>query len=271
MPYIKPFLKWAGGKFRILEKILSTFPAGERLVEPFGGSGAVFLNTQFNQFLISEGNLDLVRLYKQLQQEGEAFIHYCATFFTPETNQASVYYENRVRFNTCTSARERAALFLYLNRHGYNGLCRYNQKGIYNVPFGSYIRPYFPEKEMRHFHLKSQTALFAHQDFTSCFSMLNKGDIIYCDPPYVSLSKTASFTSYTEKNFTQQHQLSLAALAEEARQRGHTVIISNHDTPFTRQQYAKSDIISFPVQRYISCSTKGGRKAVQELVAIFRP
>jgi DNA adenine methylase len=271
MSYTKPFLKWAGGKFRVLEKVLSTFPPGERLVEPFGGSGAVFINSHFNQFLISERNLDLIQLYKQLQQEGEPFIQYCAKFFIPENNQANIYYENRARFNTCTSSRERAALFLYLNRHGYNGLCRYNQKGIYNVPFGSYVRPYFPEKEMRHFYLKSQSALFSHQDFTTSFSQLKTGDIVYCDPPYVSLSKTAYFTSYTGQSFTTTDQLNLARLAEDARQKGHTVIISNHDTLFTRKHYANSEMISFPVQRQISCLAQNGRKTVQELIAVVRP
>src|SRR5688572_3454007 len=106
MSHTKPFLKWAGGKYRLLDKILNALPPGKRLIEPFGGSGAVFLNAPFDEFLISETNLDLVRLYQQLQQEGEAFIDYCRSYFTPENNQAPVYYKNRALFNECTDPRE---------------------------------------------------------------------------------------------------------------------------------------------------------------------
>ncbi len=269
MSHTKPFLKWAGGKYRLLDKILNTLPPGKRLIEPFGGSGAVFLNAKFDEFLISEANLDLVRLYQQLQQEGEAFIHYCASYFTPKNNQAHVYYKHRTLFNACTDPRERAALFLYLNRHGYNGLCRYNLSGKFNVPFGSYVRPYFPTLEMNHFYIKSQSAMFIHQDFRQTFAQLQQGDVIYCDPPYVKLSKTSSFTAYTGRHFSEEDQITLAQLAETASKNGNDVVISNHDTPFTRMHYQKSKISSFPVQRYISCAAQGRNEPVQELIALF--
>lgn len=271
MKPIKPFLKWAGGKYRIIHHILNALPQeGKRLVEPFTGSGAVFVNAHFKRYLLAEYNLDLIQLFQHLQQEGDAFIQYCANLFE-NGNHEALYYERRTAFNACTTSRERAALFLYLNRHGYNGLCRYNQKGKFNVPFGRYIKPYFPEKEMQHFKHKSQFAKFAHQDFRKTFETLRKGDVVYCDPPYIPLSKSASFTTYTQNQFTQNDQITLAALAKQAATAGHTIIISNHDTPFIREQYAGSQIYTFPVRRFISCQTQFGRPHVTELIAVFRP
>lgn len=271
MPYHKPFLKWAGGKFRILPHILPHLSQGKRLIEPFGGSGAVFLNTQFDEYLIGEANFDLVSLYQKLQQEGRAFIEHVRSLFQNHTNQSEFYYQARERFNQLEYGVERSALFIYLNRHGYNGLCRYNQKGIYNVPFGRYVQPYFPEKEMINFHQKSQQAIFLHQDFRASFAQSQAQDVIYCDPPYVPLTPTASFTQYTQHHFNEHDQIELAALAHRTSERQpHTrVIISNHDTPFTREHYRHGTIHRFPVRRFISCHTTSGRHEVMELVAVF--
>ena len=267
---MKPFLKWAGNKFRVLNQILPHLPAGERLIEPFVGSGALFLNSGYAAYLLADSNADLIALYQHLQQEGDDFIAYCRSFFTPENNAAERYYAFRARFNAIAASREKAALFLYLNRHGYNGLCRYNKKGGFNVPFGRYKRPYFPQQEMAAFHIKSQTAVFRHQNFTRTMQTAVSRDIIYCDPPYVPLSATASFTSYGAAPFGMDEQAELAALAQATAERGIPVLISNHDTPVTRQLYADADTIySFKVARLISCDG-GKRTAVNELLAVFQ-
>ena len=269
MSRIKPFLKWAGNKYRCLDKILSSLPAGNRLIEPFTGSAAIFMNIDYPFYLLAEDNNDLVMLFHCLQQEGESFIAYCKGFFIPENNCDSQYYLIREQFNKCIETRQRAALFLYLNRHGYNGLCRYNQKGIYNVPFGRYKKPYFPLLEMRHFHEKSQRASFIHSDFRQTFIEAQPGDIIYCDPPYAPLSQRSNFSAYTNKKFGEPEQIILAELAKDSANRGITVIISNHDTVFTRKHYHGSTITSFPVRRSISCHAEN-RQNVQELLAVFR-
>ena len=79
---MKPFLKWAGGKLRIVDRIKALLPPGQRLVEPFVGSGALFLNTDYAAYLLADANADLINLYQQLQQGGQPFIDYCASFFT---------------------------------------------------------------------------------------------------------------------------------------------------------------------------------------------
>lgn len=160
-------------------------------------------------------------------------------------------------------------MFLYLNRHGYNGLCRYNQQGIYNVPFGLYVKPYFPETEMRYFYQKAQTATFIKRDFRETFQLAQPGDVVYCDPPYAPLVQLSNFSTYTQKKFGEKEQIILADLAKESAARGICVVISNHDTEFTRQQYIGAEIKSFTVKRSISCRGSN-RGSANELLAIFR-
>jgi len=265
---IKPFLKWAGNKYRCLDNILSSFPTANRLIEPFTGSGAIFMNAHYPHYLLADDNKDLVDLFHYLKEEGPAFIDHCEHFFSAANNSPVKYYELREKFNQCVSPRQRAAMFLYLNRHGYNGLCRYNLKGKYNVPFGRYKKPYFPREEMLHFYEKSHNTVFLHSDFRQTFMKAKRGDLIYCDPPYAPLSQVSNFSSYTHKKFGEAEQIALADLAMNAVNQGITVVISNHDTDFTRHHYRNAEIKSFPVKRSISCHPEH-RVAVQELVAIF--
>ena len=158
---------------------------------------------------------------------------------------------------------------MYLNRHGYNGLCRYNNsRREFNVPFGSYVRPYFPEAEMNFFHEKSQSARFLCEDFSATLRRVRKGHVVYCDPPYVPLSSTANFTAYRPGRFCKHEQLHLAHLAQRLAVRGIPVLVSNHDTEFTRKAYVAANIKRIAVSRLISCNASK-RTAVNELLALF--
>ena len=265
----KPFLKWAGNKYRCLEQILSAFTLSQRLIEPFTGSGAVFMNSNAKHFLLAEQNYDLINLYTLVQQLGVEFIDYCERYFEDRYNNETEFYRLRELFNRSKHSRKRAALFVYLNRHAYNGLCRYNQSGNFNVPFGRYKKPYFPRKEMLAFYQQSQRAEFLHADFRTTFKQAVPGDLIYCDPPYVALSASANFSAYTRQSFSNLDQITLAKLAMKSAKKGINVIISNHDTEFTREQYRQASIVSFPVQRLISCKANQ-RHRVQELLAVFK-
>ena len=268
--YAKPFLKWAGGKYRILDKILRELPAGARFVEPFAGSCAVYLNADFPKALVCDLNSDLINLYRHIQSEGEDFLRYCASFFTPENNSRSGYAALRDRLNASSESRERAALLLYVNRHAFNGLIRYNSKGGFNVPFGKYTKPYFPLQELRAFSRKTQSTAteFLAADFRAVFARLEPGDVVYCDPPYVPLSRTAGFTAYAGKVFGMREQQDLATLAGEARQKGIHIVLSNHDTELTRRLYASALLKHFAVQRFISCDGDK-REAAPELLAVY--
>jgi DNA adenine methylase len=265
---MKPFLKWAGGKYRIVDRVKAALPDGNRLIEPFAGSAAVFLNTDFQENIIADTNSDLIGLYKCLQAEGSHFVDLCKHLFIAENNNQEAFYRLRDEFNNTDNARRKAALFVYLNRHCFNGLCRYNRSGRFNVPFGRYTKPYLPETEMMNFWRKSQSATFIVSDFVNTMESATQGDVVYCDPPYEPLTATASFTQYAAGGFGRTEQHTLAFLAHKLRQRGVPVIISNHDTDFTRSVYDSAKIDAFSVQRFIS-SDSGNRGKADELLAVF--
>ena len=137
----RAFLKWAGGKYKLVDEISNYLPKAERLVEPFVGAGSVFLNTNFERYLLCDINPDLIYLYQILQSQPDQYITQARLFFTEANNDKLTYYKHREMFNACQDRFQRALYFLYFNRFGYNGLCRYNRSGGFNVPFGSYKKP----------------------------------------------------------------------------------------------------------------------------------
>ncbi|MEE3224127.1 MAG: Dam family site-specific DNA-(adenine-N6)-methyltransferase, partial [Pseudomonadota bacterium] len=234
----RAFLKWAGGKYSLVEHIQARLPQANKLIEPFVGAGSVFLNTQYKRYLLNDINPDLINLYNFLKAQPDALINDARSFFDGKRNEEKMYYALREEFNATQDEYYRAILFLYLNRHGYNGLCRYSLQGRFNVPFGRYKKPYFPEDEMFVFSEKSQKATFTCLPFEKVFSRARRGNVIYCDPPYAPISKTAAFTSYAARSFGQESQEKLAELATRAsKKRGIPVLISNHDLPLTRSLY----------------------------------
>lgn len=265
---MKPFLKWAGNKYRILDRIQALLPHGRRLIEPFAGSAAVFLNTDYPENIVNDTNPDLINVFTTLQKHGPAFIDECRGLFQVEFNSTEAYYNLRDEFNTTTNSIRKAALFVYLNRHGYNGLCRYNNQGGFNVPFGRYKKPYFPYEEMMMFYYKSQSALFTCDDFETVMKRAIRGDVIYCDPPYVPMSPTANFTNYSAGGFGPIEQQRLAKTAKEMSQQGIHVLISNHDNDITQDMYTTAQITTFQVQRFISCDSTNRNQAA-ELLALF--
>lgn len=264
----RPFLKWAGGKFSVLPHILPRLPKARRLIEPFVGAGAVFLNTEYDHYLLADVNPDLINVYTQLKDQGEDFIRYCRRFFAPRNNVPEAFYYLRERFNRERDARAKAALFIYLNRHGYNGLCRYNRSGGFNVPFGRYKKVYFPEQEMRTYLLKAPRVELLCADFSVAFDSVKKGEVVYCDPPYVPLSKTASFVAYAKAGFDVNAQQRLVEHAEQVRAKGATVLISNHDTESVRELYCESQMHYFSVRRLIS-RNGAQRNLASEVLAVF--
>ena len=266
----KPFLKWAGGKFKLAPFIEFNLPnqPRKRLIEPFAGSAAVSMALDFEAYLLNDTNPDLIGLFRILKNEKQAFINYAHSFFIKENNQEKRFYELRERFNATTELSERSALFIYLNRHAFNGLCRYNSKGFFNVPFGRYKTPYFPEIEMQAFIAKSHRIELMCDDFHTALNLARDEDIVYCDPPYVPLSETASFTAYAKDGFDLDDQNRLAQKAKQISQQSQAVLISNHDTRFTREIYKGARLATIDVQRNIAAKGSS-RQKVGELLAIY--
>lgn len=265
----RAFLKWAGGKYSLAHQIRDQLPAGTKLIEPFVGAGSVFLNTDYERYLLNDINPDLINLYRFIKRRPVTFIQDARRLFVPANNSASAYYRLRLEFNQSSDPYVRSLLFLYLNRHGYNGLCRYNRSGAYNVPFGRYHRPYFPEAELEFFAHKARRATFTCEPFQHSFRRARRGHVIYCDPPYLPLTHTANFTSYATAGFGLDEQLLLAQKARQAAtQRGIPVLISNHDTNHARLFYEGAKLTTLQVSRFISQNGLQ-RGKVAELLAYF--
>ena len=263
----RSFLKWAGGKrssLHMIEKEINYIP--KRLVEPFVGSGTVFLNIDAEEYLLCDLNEDLISLFNILKEYGLEFVNKCYSYFDLKYNNTDSFYELREEFNNETIGYRRAVLFVYLNRHAFNGLCRYNSSGGFNTPYGKYKNPYFPGKEMLFFYEKAQRCTFIFQDFNKTIASCTEDDVIYNDPPYVPLSKTSSFVSYNLDGFTDDQHKKLAILGEESKG---LFLISNHDTEFTRELYCNADkLITKQINRSISGKAEG-RKQVTEILVIY--
>ncbi|KAB8312367.1 adenine-specific DNA-methyltransferase [Erwinia endophytica] len=266
----RAFLKWAGGKFPLLDDIQRHLPGGDCLIEPFVGAGSVFLNTQFPSYVLADINSDLINLYNIVKNRVDEFAADARELFTKSSNDAGFYYAHREEFNHCKDRYRRGVLFLYLNRHCYNGLCRYNLSGEFNVPFGRYSKPYFPQDELYWFAERSQNATFVCESYDVTLSRAQEGAVVYCDPPYAPLSATANFTAYHTNNFSLLQQQHLAELAEKlAYESRIPVLISNHDTPLTREWYQRArQLYQIKARRSISRSGTG-RIQVNELLALF--
>lgn len=265
----KPFLKWAGGKYKLATKINENLIEGKRFVEPFVGSGAVFMNTNYSTYLLCDTNADLIGLYNNIKNKFEELYAIIETLFDGTYNTEEIFYKLRDEFNTLASDDVRkSAIFVYLNKHAFNGLCRYNSKGKFNVPYGRYTKPTMPKDELIAFKSKVGIAEFKCQNFEQTFEELKEGDVVYCDPPYVPLSATSSFTSYATNEFGAHEQVKLAECANKAKRKNIHVLISNHDLQITRDLYSGAKIISFDVKRSIASKAKS-RKNVSELLAVF--
>lgn len=259
----KPFLKWAGGKTKVFPKLSPHFDNADVFVEPFCGSGAVWLNTNYDKYIIADINKDLINLYKTLKKEKGKFIDYCQSFFNDGNNQ-ECFYDYRSKFNSTTDVREKSALFVYLNRHCFNGLCRYNSSGGFNVPYGKYKTVYFPRKEMEFFANKAKKASFFCSGFDKVFNKIEKLDscVVYCDPPYIPISDTSDFTAYSKDGFGQDKQEQLYNCAVNSK---HKVVLSNSSS--AKKLYADLKLFEIDVRRSISAKS-ASREKVKELIAV---
>lgn len=262
-----------------MPQLLKHLPKADCLIEPFVGSGTVFMNTDYRRYVLCDSNRALINFFRVVTTDTERLINIARSMFHGD-NDAERYYERRTLFNSmqwsdtakADSALLYAALFLYLNRHGYNGLYRVNQKGEFNVPFGKYAEPYFPEAEMRLFAEKASDtkAVFIHSDFRQSIPyvmQLAHDAVIYCDPPYIPASDTANFTAYGKPFTLDDHRALVGALVAVNRQYATRSVISNSDTPETREIYSAFNLHSLSVRRSVSAKS---RDMAGEVIGVLR-
>lgn len=251
----RPFLKWAGGKSQLLGQIESFFPSElvdgrlTRYVEPFVGSGAVFFKVMqsfpIKECLLADANPELILVYRTVKADIESLVsqlgeiedHYLRL---NEDERSDYYYRIRAKFNAQrldfqyidfeTSWIERAAYMLFLNRTGYNGLFRLNSKGEFNVPMGRYRKPRILDSEnLRLVSQLLQRVTIKYCDFEEVGDYVDGKTLVYFDPPYRPISRTAHFTSYSKNVFDDNQQLRLAAFYRRLDVKGGKLMLSNSD------------------------------------------
>jgi DNA adenine methylase len=253
---IRPLLKWAGGKRQLLPAFRAFYP-GEflRYVEPFLGSGAVFFDLHAAGRLtgreahLSDSNPDLIGCYLAVRDRPEAVIAALVALADGHAGDpAGWYYAVRERFNEARTRRDRdgayspelAAMLIYLNRTGFNGLFRVNGRGAFNVPAGRYARPRIVNEALVRTAAAALGAPGVHVacgEFAHVVAGCKAGDFLYFDPPYVPLSATSAFGAYTTPRFTEADQDRLCATVVALAARGAAVMLSNSSAPDVRAKY----------------------------------
>lgn len=260
----KPFVKWAGGKRKLLDKILQHIPARYGTYhEPFLGGGALFFALTPGKARLSDSNERLVRTYQGIKDDVEGVIALLKEY--PRTRD--FFMDFRKRDIDRSSDTEVAAWFIFLNKLGYNGLYRVNSKNVFNVPYGDYANPNVcDEVNLRACARSLVNATITRQDFSHALKQVKPGDLVYFDPPYVPLSATSKFTSYTAEGFTGEDQIRLRDAALQLRRKRVHVLISNSSAAAPLYK-AEDGFSSVEVLVGRSVNSKGdGRGKIAELL-----
>jgi len=274
----KPFVKWVGGKRQLLQQFrdMNLYPPFDfdpkeaAYFEPFVGGGAMFFDLKPKKAVLSDMNHELVITYNVIKNNVDALIKKLKEH--QKKNSKEYYLQIRAQQIEKISPVVIAARFIYLNRTGFNGLYRVNQKGIFNVPYGDNKNPLICDEN----NLRKVSAALKHtkifrQDYKRVLDKAKKGDFVYFDPPYYPVSKTAAFTSYTKEAFLEKEQTELRDVFVKLHKRGCFVMLSNSDTPFINKLYASLDkkITSQKVLAGRSINSKGsGRGKIKEVAII---
>ena len=268
---LRPILKWAGGKRSLVPRILEELPKRIRTYyEPFVGGAAVFLALaeakRFERAVITDKNRELINMYEVVRDDLGKLLKRLEGL-QGRTSEDDYY---AIRAERPHSKVERAARLIYLNKTGYNGLYRVNSKGGFNVPYGRYKRPkiYDPQR-LGDVSRVLQDVVIEVADFEEACGDAKRGDAVYLDPPYLPVSKTASFAAYHHEAFGLVEHERLAQLFAELRKRRVTAVLSNSATPDTRRLYENFKCSDVAVRRPIN-SVASRRGAVSELLVVSK-
>jgi len=270
----RPFLKWAGGKRQLLPALvghvrrLGPFRAYH---EPFVGGGALFFELR-NQDLVRDGvslsdvNVRLIEAYQGVAGQVDEVIRLLRGH--AERHCPEHYYAVRASFPGTLA--ERAARLIYLNRTCYNGLYRENSKGQFNVPIGRYVNPTIcDEPTLRAASVALEAARLSVRPFDGVLSDAQPGDLVYFDPPYVPLTRTASFTAYAQDGFSMADQERLAEVFATLADTGVHVMLSNSKTDAVMALFAKFRIDTVLAKRSVNRDADGRGKVEEVIVTSF--
>lgn len=257
----RPFLKWAGGKSRLVAQYQPYLPKDFRIYhEPFLGGGALFFHFQPQRAVLSDINPELVNVYICVRDCVENLI---ARLEHHATHHSQTHYY-QVRTEEPELPVEKAARLIYLNKTCFNGLYRVNRRGQFNVPMGQYKNPNICNADvLRAASGALKKAVIVTQPFNKILTEpLTDQDFVYFDPPYHPLSETSNFTSYSSTAFTEADQVHLRDIFANLSARGVKVALSNSDSPFVRDLYQDFQIYTISAARSINVQpTKRGKVA----------
>ncbi len=268
---IGPFVKWAGGKKQLLDRLEARIPESyDRYYEPFIGGGALFLDVQPKKAVINDINEQLLNVYRQLKQDAEAVIA-AVNILDSEPCDVNRYNAVRERYNEKILSGaldvDCAALMIWINKHCFNGLYRVNSKGLFNVPYNNKANGVsIDEENIRNIGLfmKNCDLEIRHGDFEDACRDVAAGDFVYFDSPYVPVSETANFTDYTKDGFSLEDHKRLAALYRKLSDMGVQVMLSNHNVPLVHELYRGFNIDVVDVRRAINsdASKRFGKEVI---------
>lgn len=268
----KPFVKWAGGKRQIIDKLKQYIPTNFNCYyEPFIGGGALFFELSPKKAVINDSNKELMNVYQVLCNH-DKYTKMCKVLNQYEANHSEEqYYEIRNKDKEKSFSRlsdyKKAARTLYLNKSCFNGLYRVNSKGEFNVPFNKNkkVNTYDGENLLTiHMYLTMNDITIQCMDFEESVKTAKKGDFVYFDPPYDSDTKT--FNSYTEEGFGKKEQNRLAKVFKELDKKGVYIMLSNHNTTLVNKLYKDYHIHIIEAKR--SINSKGNKRGNVEEVII---
>jgi DNA adenine methylase len=243
----KPFLKWAGGKSKLVPEILSLMTKQAEkwdnftYIEPFVGGGAVLfavLNhfSNINKVIINDINPHLVTAYQVIKETPELLINNLRSLQSEYYSLSNIdiktqfFLDKRIEFNHCHDPLMKTVLLLFLNKTCFNGLYRVNSKGLFNVPFGKYEQPTIcNEQNLIAVHELLQKVKILQGDFTQTLSYSENKSLFYFDPPYKPIKTTSAFTSYTKEDFNDEDQIRLKQFCDQINEYDYKFILSNSD------------------------------------------
>ncbi len=274
----KPFVKWVGGKARLVPQLKDFFPESYlEYYEPFLGGGALFFSINPKKSYINDMNGVLINAYRNIRDNPDRVIlelkeieHAYHSLDSLEEKK-HLYLQKRQEFNSLASDDfEKTILLIFINKTCFNGMYRENSKGQFNIPFGQHVKPTIcDEKNLRNVSNELQKAIISSSSYEKCIENAKKGDFIYFDPPYAPMNTTSSFTTYQAGGFTTEDQIKLRDNFKKMSDRGCKVMLSNSDTELINDLYKEFIIHKVYAARSINATGSKRGKISEVLVTNY--
>ncbi|MBA1433677.1 DNA adenine methylase [Bombilactobacillus bombi] len=272
---LKPVTKWVGGKRQLVSKLIEHLPQDfNSYFEPFIGGGALLLALAPQKAIINDNNQELINVYRVIKDHPLSLL---AELQKHQDNNSKEYYLyvrnwDRSEIWQQLTPIQRAARLLYMLRVDFNGLYRVNKKGQFNVPYGKYKNPNIVNRDdilrVSNYFQQANIQILCG-DFQKAVASAQKNDLVYFDPPYIPLTSTANFTSYTKDDFTLEDQKRLCQTFFDLARRDVKVMLSNSDTALTRSLYKNANIHIVQARRAINSNAQKRGKINEVIITSY--